>query len=260
MLIKCPECGHMISDKALCCPECGYVIVTEGFVNAGKSIRTEEPRDEQPKTEQPDAQSYQYKYHYKKPKSKSKGCIMGCAVAIIIALLVFGGLFGGCFLFIRHINTDNLHYKIGQLFGGCTYNKDSVCSNKIDTVLYYDNYGDNNCDDDNHDGNYGDSSTFDNDRTELKGVIGGSQYGIKMRFNINDSGDVTGDYYYEKKGPTAILNLTGNYQSPYLTLYEYNAIGKQTGLFEGKYNGKTFIGTFTNNKKKEYAFSLRVEE
>lgn len=23
-LIKCPECGHQVSDKARSCPECGY--------------------------------------------------------------------------------------------------------------------------------------------------------------------------------------------------------------------------------------------
>ncbi len=26
MLIKCPECGNMVSDKASCCPKCGYVV------------------------------------------------------------------------------------------------------------------------------------------------------------------------------------------------------------------------------------------
>ncbi|MFU2207235.1 zinc ribbon domain-containing protein [Solidesulfovibrio sp. C21] len=30
-LVKCPECGHEISDKAEACPHCGYEVVQESW-------------------------------------------------------------------------------------------------------------------------------------------------------------------------------------------------------------------------------------
>ncbi len=33
-LIKCPECGHDLSDKAISCPHCGYVLQTEDIASS----------------------------------------------------------------------------------------------------------------------------------------------------------------------------------------------------------------------------------
>ena len=33
-LIKCPECGKEISDKATVCPNCGYPITTEPTIDS----------------------------------------------------------------------------------------------------------------------------------------------------------------------------------------------------------------------------------
>ena len=38
-VIKCPECGKEISDKAMTCPHCGYPLMSDRFEKAGKEIR-----------------------------------------------------------------------------------------------------------------------------------------------------------------------------------------------------------------------------
>jgi hypothetical protein len=41
-LIKCPECGNMVSDQAVACPQCGYPVrkVEYKFVTVSYSIHT----------------------------------------------------------------------------------------------------------------------------------------------------------------------------------------------------------------------------
>lgn len=44
-LIKCPECGKGISDKATICPNCGYPITGEPIVDSDVDEASEEKND-----------------------------------------------------------------------------------------------------------------------------------------------------------------------------------------------------------------------
>lgn len=77
-LIKCPECGHQVSDMAKTCPQCGVEI-------AGNIVR------------KPDGDEVILKS--KLPKQTGKDCKKSgrkrvvIAVAFLLALCVFGGVF-----------------------------------------------------------------------------------------------------------------------------------------------------------------------
>lgn len=49
-LINCPQCGHMISDKAKACPKCGYILKSEQIKPVEKIDDEElEPHDDSPR-------------------------------------------------------------------------------------------------------------------------------------------------------------------------------------------------------------------
>lgn len=75
-LIKCRECGHMVSDKAERCPKCGCPIITEktAWQNAGMN--------------NPHA-NYQPAYHNKDNKNKWLYAI----IALLVAALAGGGFY-----------------------------------------------------------------------------------------------------------------------------------------------------------------------
>ena len=55
-LIKCPECGREVSDKALSCPNCGYPISQDPLewamdFETSPSVQASEPKKEQPVSE-----------------------------------------------------------------------------------------------------------------------------------------------------------------------------------------------------------------
>lgn len=37
-IIKCPECGHNVSDKAKSCPSCGYVLEIDPIEKDAKNV------------------------------------------------------------------------------------------------------------------------------------------------------------------------------------------------------------------------------
>ncbi len=45
-LIRCPECGHQISDQAIACPECGYPLNNS---NSDTDKRLQELREQDKK-------------------------------------------------------------------------------------------------------------------------------------------------------------------------------------------------------------------
>lgn len=101
-LIKCPECGHEVSDKALSCPNCGYPITQDPLewamdFETTPSIQTSEPKKEQqPKREQPSVEnvpSSDKKDCDAAAKKKDRKAIVICSV-ILAALLTYGIMTG----------------------------------------------------------------------------------------------------------------------------------------------------------------------
>lgn len=210
-----------MSDKATSCPKCGH------------------PMD---KVQQP----YQYKYYYK-PK-KYRGCI-GCLIAFVVIVLLgvlcIGGLVYGCvdygFNLISTTNTSSFNIIDGFIddFSDEYYDEtdDYV---ELDSLVVVEEQ---------------------DDMLVLHGYIEGISYPITMILSLDLCGDVTGRYYYDTHGEESSVGITGNYQAPYLTLYENNVQdNNQAAYFEGKFDMGTFSGSYTNSAQQEYAFNLIVKD
>ena len=74
-LIKCPECGNMISDKAVKCPKCGYP-VGQGFTPSPAPIITD--KDVEESLETPPSRKWLYAVI---------GILLAAIVAVIVLLL-----------------------------------------------------------------------------------------------------------------------------------------------------------------------------
>lgn len=97
-LIKCPECGREVSDKALSCPNCGYPITQDLLewamdFETSPSIQASEPKAEQPiKEEKPLYVNFPSRDENecdKSDKKKGRKAIAICS-AILVALLTYG--------------------------------------------------------------------------------------------------------------------------------------------------------------------------
>lgn len=97
-LIKCPECGREVSDKALSCHNCGYPITQDLLewamdFETTPSIQASEPKKEQPsKREHPlveNVPSSDKKDCDAAAKKKDRKAIAICS-AILVALLTYG--------------------------------------------------------------------------------------------------------------------------------------------------------------------------
>ena len=68
-----------------------------------------------------------------------------------------------------------------------------------------------------------------------------------------------GFLYYTKNGYNTDIKVNGSLDGNQLTLKEF-VDGKNTGTYNGIYDGKTYVGTFTRaNDNKQFTFSLVVE-
>ena len=82
-LIKCPECGNMISDKALRCPQCG----------APKMEQSQNQPFQQevvPPNEQRQSMQNQYPYYYDEDESNTNKRLYGIIALLVLALLAVG--------------------------------------------------------------------------------------------------------------------------------------------------------------------------
>lgn len=93
--------------------------------------------------------------------------------------------------------------------------------------------------------------------TNLSGKIGA--YAIQMTLNVEADGEVTGAYYYKKKGPGALLYVKGTKRGNKITLSEFTKDGEQTGTYRGTYSGGVYKGHFSTNSG-EYSFLLTEDE
>ena len=88
---------------------------------------------------------------------------------------------------------------------------------------------------------------------ELYGSV--ANYLITM--NLYFEGDVVdGSYYYDRKGPNESINLSGTFKENKLDLYETDASGRQTGHFDGYFDGAEYKGIFINRDGKRMSFIL----
>lgn len=239
MITICPECGHQVPERATSCPECGCPIspapdasASGGTTNGAASGGT--------------GGTYQYKYHYTPKKSHGcRGCVIAIIVVALIALLCIGGLVFACFEFAsENVFSGGTSHTITQSDDTTEWVADTTSapsfeadSTSTDTITQEDN-GD----------------------VVLAGYIGGTAYPIRMTLSINPDGDVNGNYIYTNRQSQKPVILLGNYQQPYLTIYEsLSDDSASAAYFEGKYDGETFSGSYTNASGQEYAFMLKVE-
>lgn len=233
MITICPECGHQVSEKATSCPECGYPV---------------SPAPQAAPTEGPSGGTYQYKYHYTPQKSHGcRSCLITLAVVALIALLCIGGIVFACY----ELTTDTL-------FSGTSSH--TVTQTGDTTRWEADTTATPPPEDD--DSAKADTLTPQEDGSQVfTGYIGGKTYPIQMTLSFTPDGDVSGNYIYTNRKLQTPITLLGNYQSPYLTLYESNTDDSTTpAYFEGKYDGESFAGSYTNAGGQEYAFMLKIEE
>ena len=87
----------------------------------------------------------------------------------------------------------------------------------------------------------------------LEGII--SNYPILMDLKFS-GGNVSGSYYYKKKGSGERLYLSGSLNGNNLELNERNVDGMKTGFFEGTFKNGTYSGTFENYKGQRFKFHL----
>lgn len=95
-LIKCPECGREVSDKALSCPNCGYPILQDPLEWAmdfepSPSVQASEPKKEQPVSEAAiPSGGRNYKTAVKKKDYRSAVIIVVLAAALITFGIING--------------------------------------------------------------------------------------------------------------------------------------------------------------------------
>lgn len=103
-------------------------------------------------------------------------------------------------------------------------------------------------------------ASSDDNHLKLSGTIG--SYPVNMVLNIDGAGDVTGAYYYQKKGPGNLLALKGSRaDNGEISLAEFDNNGACTGFFVGKVNNGVFSGVMTvNSNGKQLSYNLKSDE
>lgn len=106
-------------------------------------------------------------------------------------------------------------------------------------------------------------STSNNDKVEVAEEIavnesydlGGAvdKYPITMHLDIEGT-QVKGSYFYNKRGPSAKLNLSGTFEDGEMDLNETDEKGTPTGHFKGEFEGGEYKGQFYDNKGKSMNF------
>lgn len=249
-LIKCRECGHVMSDKAEKCPMCGCPTFPG---NAGY------PGGMNPSGSYPPPP-----YGGKPNKSQTwLYAIIGLLLAIIVA--------GGGYWWL----TQNSKQKTGSAEGASVAAADHV---KSDAAEQPERMGT----DEMQSGDLNGSESVieevapvehqvdpkpvsSGDMMVFSGSIG--PYPITMHLadpgNMSE-GEFVGEYFYNER-PNSVFSLmltdleTINiHGSMRMVLKEYSPQGKHTGTFNGQYEGRGqfYSGNFTNSKGQHFYFEL----
>lgn len=90
-----------------------------------------------------------------------------------------------------------------------------------------------------------------NQSYDLGGAV--DRYPITMHLDVEGS-QVKGSYYYNKRGPSAKLFLSGIYDDGEMNLNETDEKGVPTGHFKGEFEDGSFKGQFIDSKGKSMNF------
>ena len=196
-LIKCNECGNMISDRATKCPKCGCPI-TKG---SKPHIHQETPQ-------------VQPSYYDDKNGGSSSKWLYGI-VGVLVALLV------GLGLWMWNSGAFDSH------------RTDQISTDSVDVAKA-----------ENLDGTH-----------LFRGEIG--PYGAEMSITISGS-EVSGLYHYDFQKAGVNMSLNGTLKEDgTLIVNEHTPNGKNTGCFDGTFDGKTYRGTFRNlTNGEQYSFNF----
>ena len=110
MIIQCPKCGNLVSDKATVCPSCGASLSsTAAPEEPPKAAVEEKPTAAAPEANEPAAESVPDKPTgegwYQKPE-KQKGGISPVLLSIILTVVIL--LVGGFFLYTNVIKPNQI--------------------------------------------------------------------------------------------------------------------------------------------------------
>ena len=223
--VFCVVCGTKAQPAGLQCPHCGAPIDDDSVfcTSCGGKVSQSEATPVEVPVEQSNQYRNQENQRVEQPSNympvveePSKGNNNNMVWYII------GGIIGGLLLVAA------------SYFG---YQKFSKHGQDVEAVV----------DDENYDTGCGDMTY------ELYGSV--ANYLITM--NLYFEGDVVdGSYYYDRKGPNESINLSGTFKENKLDLYETDASGRQTGHFDGYFDGAEYKGIFINRDGKRMSFIL----
>lgn len=232
-LIKCRECGQVISDMAANCPKCGCPIVNES---------------EETQYGQTGEQMVYHNDVNRGNGGNNNNNLLYAILAFLLAIIIGGGIY-------YFVDKNNRMEKALQLqqqqhiadslakdsLAKAQARQDSINNLKAEAqprvapqprVVTIDGYH------------------------HLKGAI--SKYGITMDIQVN-GGYVEGTYYYHSQGRSAKMTVYGNLSGNQLHLEEYSPDGINTGCFDGTFSGYSYSGGFQNYLKGTY-FNFKVVE
>lgn len=249
-LIKCRECGHVMSDKAEKCPMCGCPTFP-GNAGFPGGMNPSGPYPPPPYGGKPNkSQTWLY-------------AIIGLLLAIIVA--------GGGYWWL----TQNSKQKTGSAEGASVAATDHV---KSDAAEQPERMGTDEMQSEDLNGakpvieevapvehQVDPKPVSSGDMMVFSGSIG--PYPITMHLadpgNMSE-GEFVGEYFYNER-PNSVFSLmltdleTINiHGSMRMVLKEYSPQGKHTGTFNGQYEarGQFYSGNFTNSKGQHFYFEL----
>lgn len=249
-LIKCRECGHVMSDKAAKCPMCGCPTIP-GNAGSPGGMNPSGPYPPPPYGGKPNkSQTWLY-------------AIIGLLLAIIVAGAGYWWL------------TQNSKQKTGSAEGASVAAADHV---KSDAAEQPERMGTDEMQSEDLNGSepvieevapvehqVDPKPVSSGDMMVFSGSIG--PYPITMHLadpgNMSE-GEFVGEYFYNER-PNSVFSLmltdleTINiHGSMRMVLKEYSPQGKHTGTFNGQYEarGQFYSGNFTNSKGQHFYFEL----
>lgn len=231
-LIRCMECGQVISDKAAKCPRCGSQISNDGEDKQYSYMK--EPTANRNKG---------YNGNGKNNDNNNNNNNNKKWLYAIIFLL--GVIIGGGFYHFYYKNKQMERYlqQQQQQHIADSIAKDSIAKEKARLEST------NKVKEDEPRKAETQSKVSQTHGVAIEGhhhLVGAiSKYPITMDIEIT-RGHAQGTYYYHSQGRQAKMSVYGNIDGSQLYLEEYSPEGNNTGRFDGTFDGYDFNGTFVN--------------
>lgn len=225
----CQYCGEVIDSDAGHCPICGELL--DGVAQQEATGQTAE----QPKTIS--AATMPNKSHVKGTLTVAAGMITMCILGFTAAWLIYG----------QDITDEK--DTTASIVADETYDSEqdkgiisSIKSFILDAIGKDESVKET-------DGEWdGEEMGADEHYVSLKGNGNLSgRYEITMEIICSSSGEVTGNYYYNRYGPDNYEELQGTLSGNELYLEEYDTKDGMTGTFSGIFDGTTYHGTWTSS-------------